>query len=716
MKDIICRDPALFRNGFDMTSQIFFDAIAPSRETAGHKTATILPDGRVALLWSEQIDPEDQDNDHQLLQLDAAGDTPPASVVLDTGDLLYSYAAIAALPDGRLVATWRAYEREAGVETDRVIVQVLDDQGVALGEATEFPTPQGYWTRPLLTADEAGFSMTWYDQAYNEAAETLEEVVIRRLAFDLSGSPQGPATEVTRLPPNVFVNEMAILENGNLAVLWTTTTQEAVVGGYDNVQADTVFARIFAPNGAPVTDVIDVSAPDITSYAAAELVALPGGGFGAIWNEGYNFQVGRTIAAQAYDASGSPTGPKQQTDFLGSGLIDAVALPDGRVVIAIDDRTRDFVDDRIVTIFNVSLQELGPDLSPFGPAERVLTGVNNPGDISLAADGNARIAISWSEDNGPSVGPTRLDLFDATAFARFGEEDDSVTMDGSEAGLGTGAGNDTVTGSDEGDAILGGDGDDRLSGGAGDDGIAGEAGNDTLLGEDGDDLLRGGIGEDRLIGGAGHDTLEGGSGRDILNGGAGNDLLFGKSEGPSHYFDYDDLSDTILGMEGNDTIDAGYGNDFVWSGADDDFVFGGAGADQLVGQEGNDTLEAGSGADVLFGGTGNDSLDGGQGFDRINGGDGADTFYHISRFSGGSDWIQDFDTIEGDVLVTDREGVQADWYQVNFASRYSSGDADVAEAFVIFRPTGQIVWALVDGAGQKSINLQIGAEVFDLLS
>ncbi|WP_255455783.1 hypothetical protein [Ruegeria sp. PrR005] len=37
------------------------------------------------------------------------------------------------------------------------------------------------------------------------------------------------------------------------------------------------------------------------------------------------------------------------------------------------------------------------------------------------------------------------------------------------------------------------------------------------------------------------------------------------------------------------------------------------------------------------------------------------------------------------------------------------------KAFVIYLPTGQIMWALVDGAGQGSINLQIGADVFDLL-
>ncbi|MFV0512390.1 MAG: hypothetical protein ACK5MY_01960 [Jhaorihella sp.] len=37
------------------------------------------------------------------------------------------------------------------------------------------------------------------------------------------------------------------------------------------------------------------------------------------------------------------------------------------------------------------------------------------------------------------------------------------------------------------------------------------------------------------------------------------------------------------------------------------------------------------------------------------------------------------------------------------------------EAFAIYKPTGQIMWALVDGAGQDSIKLQIGADLFDLL-
>jgi Ca2+-binding RTX toxin-like protein len=696
-----------------MDNLVFFDAVGASRATPGHEALTFLPDGRAAILWSETIVPGG-DDDRLMLQLDAAGDPPPAPVTLDTGDMLYSDAVLAALPDGRLVASWRAYDRVAGVETDRVLVQVLDAQGAPQGQPAEFPTGDDYWHGRMLVPTATGFDLVWWDQGYDAAAQSSRDIVIHRQGFDGQGAPDGAATEIARIPPgqNARIAGMTPLENGNIAVVWTTMRQDAQVGGYNQVQADTVFARVFAPDGTPVTGVLALSAPDATSNAGAELVALPGGGFGVVWNEGFTFQNGRTIAARAFDAAGAPVGPVQRADFRSEGLIDAVAMPDGRVVIAVDDREYDFSGGNFLTRFNVTLQELGPDMAPLGPPERVLSDVGNPFDIALAADAAARVGISWRADSGSA---SRLDLFDATAFVRPGPGDDVISMDGTEAGLAAGAGNDTVTGSAAGDAILGGDGDDLLSGAGGDDRVAGEAGDDILLGGPGDDRLIGGPGDDRLIGGDGADTLEGGAGRDILNGGAGADMIYGWETAGSQFGSGLELSDTILGMEGNDTIDAGGGNDLVWGGADDDLMFGGVGADTLAGQDGADTLAGDAGADELAGGAGDDRLDGGQGFDRLNGGAGADLFVHESRFPGGSDWIQDYSAAEGDRLFTDREGAQAGWYQVNIATAPGAGAADVAEAFVIFRPTGQIVWALVDGAGQSAINLQIGGQVFDLM-
>ncbi|KIC46116.1 hypothetical protein RA29_20310, partial [Tateyamaria sp. ANG-S1] len=56
-----------------------------------------------------------------------------------------------------------------------------------------------------------------------------------------------------------------------------------------------------------------------------------------------------------------------------------------------------------------------------------------------------------------------------------------------------------------------------------------------------------------------------------------------------------------------------------------------------------------------------------------------------------------------------------DQFQVNITNTASAGADGVDEAFVIYRPTGQILWALVDGDGQDQINIRIAGQEFDLL-
>jgi Ca2+-binding RTX toxin-like protein len=143
---------------------------------------------------------------------------------------------------------------------------------------------------------------------------------------------------------------------------------------------------------------------------------------------------------------------------------------------------------------------------------------------------------------------------------------------------------------------------------------------------------------------------------------------------------------------------------------------GGAGADTLRGQDGDDVLTGSAFSDLLFGGDGFDFVNGGFGSDRVNGGADADRFFHVGVAGHGSDWIQDFSHAEGDRLVWGGGAATAAQFQVNIASTAGAGDASSDEAFIIYRPTGQILWALVDGAGEASIELQIGGQVVDLLT
>jgi len=239
--------------------------------------------------------------------------------------------------------------------------------------------------------------------------------------------------------------------------------------------------------------------------------------------------------------------------------------------------------------------------------------------------------------------------------------------------------------------LTGTDRDDRLQGGSHNDTLSGLGGADTLLGE------------------AGNDSLRGGDGTDTLNGGPGDDVIFGGSSAA-------DLRDVIYGGAGADSIDGGHGNDLIYGMDGNDTIAGGFGADALQGQNGNDVITGSALSDEVFGGAGDDFVNGGFGHDRINGGSGADKFFHLGIADHGSDWVQDYNAAENDVLLFGNSAVSADDFQVNFVNTAGAGDAAVQEAFVIYRPAGQILWALVDGAGQDEINLKIGGDTFDLLA
>ncbi|MCX7568023.1 cadherin domain-containing protein [Sulfitobacter sp. F26169L] len=232
---------------------------------------------------------------------------------------------------------------------------------------------------------------------------------------------------------------------------------------------------------------------------------------------------------------------------------------------------------------------------------------------------------------------------------------------------------------------------------------------ENLTGTARDDLLAGGGGNDTLIGLEGNDTLRGDDGTDNLVGGAGDDLLVG---GESE----NDRRDNLFGGAGNDTIRGGYGNDEVRGDAGDDVVSGGFGGDTVIGGTGNDSITGSALGDLLFGSDGDDFINGGFGFDQINGGNGADEFFHLGVADHGTDFIQDYDAAEGDVLVVGIAGATASDFQVNFAARPASGLASVEEAFVIYKPTEQILFALIDGGGQSEINIQLQGNVFDLLA
>ncbi|MFY0682601.1 MAG: hypothetical protein JXR13_18660 [Thalassovita sp.] len=231
--------------------------------------------------------------------------------------------------------------------------------------------------------------------------------------------------------------------------------------------------------------------------------------------------------------------------------------------------------------------------------------------------------------------------------------------------------------------ILGTDVGDVIAAGVNDDVVHADGGDDTVWGGSGHDVVYGGNGGDRIWGGTGNDLLDGGDHTDFLYGGHG--------------------ADTLHGGEGDDILDGGIGNDYVLAGSGNDTLTGGEGADHLIGQSGDDVLSGGSLGDTLWGGEGNDFLNGGFGYDQLVGGSGADTFYHENNVNHATDWIQDYDQSEGDVLQFNGYADEEDFVFAIADSGSGNTASDQDELFISLSHPGfaaiPVLWALVDGEG-----------------
>ncbi len=225
-------------------------------------------------------------------------------------------------------------------------------------------------------------------------------------------------------------------------------------------------------------------------------------------------------------------------------------------------------------------------------------------------------------DYSASPGPIVADLDPGEQHPGTATSPDGTdTLQGVEHLIGS-AGDDTLSGDDEGNALDGGPGDDTIAGDAGDDCMLGGPGDDTFDENEGTSLAQGGSGtasgSDWLFGNAGADTVSYASRTTRV--GVFLEPLFGSVpdgadlNGDGDADDSGDERDHVfldvehaIGGNGNDLLSA----NFVSNRADN-VLTGGTGNDHVIGGAGNDVFDEGaaaSGADDLDGGTGLDTCD-----------------------------------------------------------------------------------------------------------
>ena len=253
------------------------------------------------------------------------------------------------------------------------------------------------------------------------------------------------------------------------------------------------------------------------------------------------------------------------------------------------------------------------------------------------------------------------------------------------------------------------------------DTIRGSNGPDWIEGGNGHDYLVGRDGDDEIFGGAGNDTMEGGAGADGFFGGTGTDTVTyanAKRGQVIHMFQPSDGTDLAQG-DSFFSIEVVIGSDYpdlIWGDQYRTLLDGGRGDDCLYGGPGNDTLIGGTGQDVLFGDHGDDILEGGASADILEGGLGRDRFLHSGSASDATDWIIDYTSNSGDLLVFTGSGASLDQFTITAAMR--------ARLFVVAEnvwvvthvPTGRELWVLENSNNQiTDVDLMINGISYDLL-
>jgi len=277
----------------------------------------------------------------------------------------------------------------------------------------------------------------------------------------------------------------------------------------------------------------------------------------------------------------------------------------------------------------------------------------------------------------------------------------------------TGAGNDTVTGANDGDSVATGAGDDTfvIDDGFGDDvfnaGEGGETSGDTLdasalggssdatvtLAADGSGTLTEGgdsvtfTDVERVLTGSGDDTILGSSGDDVVATDSGDDTFVITDGFGTDSFDAGELGSTFgdqidgTALTGNAQVDfsgdeAGtltVGTDtvtfsnveIIQTGSGNDSITGSVGDDQISTGAGDDRIEGNAGADVIYAGGGNDTIIVSDG-DQVFAGTGDDVIFLEDTNESGNETIfidgGDEDTKDGDIL---RLGKLADMSTLN---------------------------------------------------
>ncbi len=268
---------------------------------------------------------------------------------------------------------------------------------VALSAAEEIQTnvrTAGNQCNPTVSLrNDGGFVIAW--SSYFSGSGRSNDIIARR--FDPNGIPE---TEDIQLNATTEGNQtepaLAINDAGSILVAWQ---------GPGGREEEDIYARLFDPNGSPLTAELAVNADPNGRQIYPRMAAGADGAFLVVWENRPSDETSgnTTIRAQRFDPNGVPVGDGFQV----SGDVHDCRYPDiamnevgDTIVVWMEDRTR-----RSIHACRLDPNDAGPS-SPFEVNTDEIASITRPA-VTMNAAG--AFVITWDGD------PNRASLDDIHA-------------------------------------------------------------------------------------------------------------------------------------------------------------------------------------------------------------------------------------------------------------------------------------------------------------
>lgn len=261
------------------------------------------PDGGAVIVWSSYYSSSGRSNDIVARRLDPNGAFAEGEFAVNASTPgNQTEPAVAVDGAGNLLIVWQG----PGLDEEDIFLRIVEPNAVPLtDELLINTTTAGRQLYPRIAASDAGgFVVAWENRIETDDGDIVS---IHAQRFDANGLLTGPEIWVDEDLYDCRYPDVGMDAGGAFVVTWLQDRTNK-----------TVFARLYDPNGLPITDPCALSEAPISSLTRPAVAMNASGNFAVVWDGDPNRAGDDDAHVCVYD----PNGTSRLGPFLANTLRD----------------------------------------------------------------------------------------------------------------------------------------------------------------------------------------------------------------------------------------------------------------------------------------------------------------------------------------------------------------------------------------------------------